>query len=762
MRILAVLRLASGLRTSMETGDWRPTGSPALVALIERLSASSHRLRLVFTDKDGAFSGRTVRLAKIRKAAAILAGAGCLPSSLGRLRFYLGELLQACAVWRMQRQCRPDILYFDRSNVLLAALFARFGRIPVVLRVLGVTPDMKTVHVGGGLYLAVLEWAYRSPFALVICTQDGSGGGQWLERALRPEIERHVLLNGIGTGQVTERQAGAVIPLPAGKTLVLFVGRLENIKGCDEFLDAIAMLHKTHADRLHAVIVGTGSREQELRSRANVVAPGMVTFTGAVSHKDMSALYSAAHVYVSLNRQGNLSNANLEAMKYGLCVIAPEPDPVEGIDVETAAMLPPDSIVWLFRTNEKESLAHALIRLCDAPEERLRRGRALSDAIASLATSWPQRIDHELLLIEEARRPVDVVAVISDMGPGGAQRVLSQLTGAWQRAGRKVALVTLEESERDFYPLPEGVRRIALTAHASEAKLRGLARNAVRILALRQVLRRFRPTSVVGFIGTTNVLVVAASAFLPIRTIVSERNDPTRQSFGWLWDLLCQLAYRHADVVTANSMVAVRAFRKFLPASRLLYVPNPLSITANGQTALAREKIVLAVGRLHPQKGHDVLLRAFARVAPQLDSWKLVVIGEGDLADELRMLAEQLDIADRVEFLGRVRDVFQWYRRAGLFVMASRYEGTPNALLEALGHGCACIVSDSAGDAQEYIRDGENGLTFPVDDSAELAKALCDLARSEKIRVRLGSEGIKSVSHLTLDNVASVWDKVLG
>jgi GalNAc-alpha-(1->4)-GalNAc-alpha-(1->3)-diNAcBac-PP-undecaprenol alpha-1,4-N-acetyl-D-galactosaminyltransferase len=356
----------------------------------------------------------------------------------------------------------------------------------------------------------------------------------------------------------------------------------------------------------------------------------------------------------------------------------------------------------------------------------------------------------------------DRAVVIADLGGGGAQRVVAQLTRAWSETGHAVVVITLAPAQAHTFDLDPRVRVVALDlAGASHHVLAAIIANMRRISRLRAALRASGAPVIVSFVGATNILTILASLGLGKRVIISERNDPARQSLGRAWDVLRRGLYRFADVVTANSRAALATLGGFVPAHKLALVPNPLPQLEAGN-AVARERIVLAVGRLHRQKGFDVLLPAFATSRARHDGWRLVILGEGPRRVTLQRQAEQLGIADAVEFRGFDVDPFSWYRRAGLFVLPSRHEGMPNALLEAVAAGAPAIVSDACVGALDVLQAERSRLVFRSEDSDGLASAIDRLAEDAGLREEIAVAARAQVlQHHAPSAVMTAWEAVL-
>jgi len=357
----------------------------------------------------------------------------------------------------------------------------------------------------------------------------------------------------------------------------------------------------------------------------------------------------------------------------------------------------------------------------------------------------------------------DICLVIADLSGGGGQRVLTQLAAAWSERGRRVCVVTFGTPQSDAFPLDPRATRVCLGGIGpSHGTLAALRANLARLLALRRAIRASRAPTVVSFIGTTNILTVLATMGLKVRVVISERNDPARQTLGRVWDHLRRLIYPRADVVTANSRAALDSLARFVPRRKLAFVANPLKLPTQPPGTETRERTILNVGRLTTQKAQDVLLDGFAALGETARDWRLVIVGGGEAGDALHRQAEALGIARRVDFTGQVADPFPYYQRAGIFVLPSRFEGTPNALLEAMACGLPSIVSDASGGPLAYVENERTGLVVPADDAEALAAAMRRLITDEPLRARLAVAARERIAMHDADDALATWEDVLG
>ncbi|MGE3459387.1 MAG: glycosyltransferase family 4 protein, partial [Kofleriaceae bacterium] len=297
-----------------------------------------------------------------------------------------------------------------------------------------------------------------------------------------------------------------------------------------------------------------------------------------------------------------------------------------------------------------------------------------------------------------------LVFYIHSLEGGGAERVVSLLANHWAARGWDVTVITLSPVGTDFYPLLPTIRRVVIGRHGAAAgPLSGLLANLKRVLALRRELAHIGPDVAISMIETANVILACAAIWLPqVLVIGSERVHPPHHAIGRIWSALRRWTYGRLHCVVAQSELTAAWLRRETNARRVRIIPNPVEDPVSiahrpdgGPTpAPVGRKRILAVGRLRRQKGFDLLLEAFARIAAAFDSWDLVIVGDGPERAELARLAASNHLDARVYFPGATRRIVEWYEQADLYVLSSRFEGFPNTLLEAMAHGLPAIAFD--------------------------------------------------------------------
>jgi glycosyltransferase involved in cell wall biosynthesis len=360
-----------------------------------------------------------------------------------------------------------------------------------------------------------------------------------------------------------------------------------------------------------------------------------------------------------------------------------------------------------------------------------------------------------------------LVLVIPSLDGGGAERVMTALANAWVNDGHTVTLVTLAAGLDDKYKLDAAVRRVALDVTGRSATaVDAIGHNLTRIRALRREINLAEPDAVVSFLTRTNVLVLIAAGKLRGRVIVSERSAPGARWVGGVWRALARPLYRRAAAVVAQTRRCADQLEALVGCA-VEVIPNPVAPASECDSATGAPagdsdgKTVLAAGRLVPKKGFDLLIAAFAQVAQRHPGWRLEIVGEGRLRKTLERTIGDHRLADRITLPGFNNNVRERMRRADLFVLPSLIEGFPNALMEAMAEGKACISFDCEMGPRELITHGENGWLVPTGDTRSLAVALDLLMQDDALRAELGARAREVCDLYSTSEILGRWDTLL-
>ena len=331
------------------------------------------------------------------------------------------------------------------------------------------------------------------------------------------------------------------------------------------------------------------------------------------------------------------------------------------------------------------------------------------------------------------------------MAGGGAERAMAMIANGISARGYPVDLVLGDRSGPYLEEIAPGVNIVDLKA----------SRMATALVPLVGYLRTRRPSVVLSALTHANVTVLMAAQLIRgrPRIVVSERDavfPPSRQVLARVVRAVTAKTYHRADAIVAVSEGVRSDVIRELGAdpAKVQTVYNPLDLDEIARLATEpathryfqtpRLPVFLAVGRLEQAKRFDVLLEAFAKMRSATPS-KLIIIGEGSLRDELTRLAAALGVAEDVDFPGFQRNPFAWMARCDVFVLSSRNEGLPNALIQAMACGARVVSTDCPHGPAEILEFGQWGTLVPVGDSNALADAMDDalhLSAPPAVRVR--------------------------
>lgn len=276
--------------------------------------------------------------------------------------------------------------------------------------------------------------------------------------------------------------------------------------------------------------------------------------------------------------------------------------------------------------------------------------------------------------------------------------------------------------------------------------------NVTNIKMLRRELKIYHPDVLIT-VATPLVRVSALAIIgLGIRHIAWEHfNLYAGSQIGSLYKML---APWFVDATVVLTKADERDYRK-VHAPRIYEIPNFTSIGKHEPSECER-KILLAVGRHAPQKGFDLLIRAWA--SAKVNGWKLRIVGSGDDKPTNMRLAEELDVMDRIEFAEATSDIVHEFQSASCFVLSSRFEGLVLVLIEAKMMGLPCVSFDCPNSPKEVIRDGVDGWLVPFEDIDALAKCLSlRLANMEALRVAGRLARLDAMKRYSPNSVLSQW-----
>ncbi len=337
-------------------------------------------------------------------------------------------------------------------------------------------------------------------------------------------------------------------------------------------------------------------------------------------------------------------------------------------------------------------------------------------------------------------------------------RILYVIDSMTKDGAESQLLKTLTQLSPDQYEVSvvlsraEGERFSELTALPCVRDVTTLAGKNKRMKVLEKaftlggIVKAVKPDIVHSWLWYSNFLCGVShrlGLWRKIPFIASQRGDyHARYSKFRLW-LTEKLIYSPADCLLTNSEQIQRHLQQLYPDKKICSIPNLLELPTeewtHKQRDAAEEKLIVSVGRFASEKGHRYLIEALSLLKRKDIQWRCTFLGEGELESELRTLTAEHNLSDKITFPGFCEDVFSVLLKADVFVLPSLHEGSPNALIEAMGIGMPCIASDVGG-IRDLIENERNGIRVPPQDSVALADALHRMLTEPDFARKLGRD----------------------
>lgn len=313
-----------------------------------------------------------------------------------------------------------------------------------------------------------------------------------------------------------------------------------------------------------------------------------------------------------------------------------------------------------------------------------------------------------------------IAFAIGSLFGGGAERVVSVWASALAEKGYTVSIIVYSRLENE-YPISDKVNVYPIAESQKACNDMSLLK---RVIAIRKLLKKLKPNTVISFLPNVQIYVRIASAGLHIPRIETIRISPweadiLKSKFSKLW-LNC---FETCSALILQSQDQKPFFSKKVQEKSVV-IPNPVNPryleTEKTEYNSGSHKIV-AAGRLSEQKNYKMMIDAVSSVSDEYRDVSLHIYGIGDLEEQLNSYIKESGLENNVKLMGRSNELYNVYKDADLYLMSSDYEGMPNALAEAMAIGLPCISTDCKTGPRDLIDDSENGFLVPCNDPGALA-----------------------------------------
>ena len=357
-----------------------------------------------------------------------------------------------------------------------------------------------------------------------------------------------------------------------------------------------------------------------------------------------------------------------------------------------------------------------------------------------------------------------VVMAMATLGGGGAERAFINIANGFAEMGVDVKIMLSGSRPVEAYKVNGTIKRDEVVS----ARKNKLLKIIDKLHQFRKYFKQHRDYTFISFFPDVSAYCVLASWGLGVRNIVSERNDPNTIPRKRYMKLIRNWAFRHASHCVFQTEDARSYFGKTVFGKSTI-IPNPINVAAlpAPRPIEKRENIIIAVGRIVPQKNFGLLARGWARIAKEFPDWQVHIYGDttyhgGIFTKSLEEEISSLGVGGSIRFKGFSDDIYSKMNEASIYISTSDFEGMSNTMLEAMAVGTPTIATDCPiGGARTIIENGKNGILINVDDECGVAQSLRTLILDTTKRRQLSCEGVKLRDSLDIANVCKCWFEIL-
>lgn len=352
-----------------------------------------------------------------------------------------------------------------------------------------------------------------------------------------------------------------------------------------------------------------------------------------------------------------------------------------------------------------------------------------------------------------------IMFYINAIHDGGAERVMINLTKYFSESGYDTVLVTSFRDKWE-YTVPGHVRRLSL--ENVEIKQSRWKRNLSRIYKLRQLCKKEKPDILVSFMAEPNFRAILATVGLPIKNLVSVRNDPQKEYGGRIGRVVGKYILPLADGCVFQTEEAKKWFPQRLQSKSRVIYNSVKEDFYHIQRKTCKGEIVTC-GRLEKQKNHSLLIKTFAKIAREFPYATLKIYGEGSLKKELQQQINELHLQGKAFLMGATDHVEDVLKSADLFILSSDFEGMPNALMEAMAAGVPCISTDCpCGGPKELFGHSLKKQLVAVDDVETMTNSIEKIYIANVNSIKELENQLKNRAKLFYpDRVNKSWEKYI-
>lgn len=347
-----------------------------------------------------------------------------------------------------------------------------------------------------------------------------------------------------------------------------------------------------------------------------------------------------------------------------------------------------------------------------------------------------------------------ILFYIGNLRKGGAERVVATLSNKLVEKNEVIIITTTDEKVE--YSLDKSIKLFSLKNF--DGNKNPLVKNIIYLKRLKDYIKEIDPDIILGFLPEPSYRLLILKPFIKSPVIISDRNDPKIEYASLKSRTVMKFLYKRADGFVFQTDEARDYFCKKIQ-DKSIVIANPVD------DRFLKTKYVgykstefINVGRLNEQKNQILLIESFKDVIKKYPNYKLLIYGEGSLKNELSMYIKDNKLNNNVKLCGNVDDIENILKDKKGFILSSKYEGMPNALMEAMAVGVPCISTDCpCGGPRELIKNNINGLLVKSNDKNELVSAMYKIIENDKMCKKIAMSAKKNMNNYSCDKIVSKW-----
>ena len=368
--------------------------------------------------------------------------------------------------------------------------------------------------------------------------------------------------------------------------------------------------------------------------------------------------------------------------------------------------------------------------------------------------------------------PIRIVCIIDNLGLGGAQRQLLEITKALPREKYDIYIISMGTDKTQYVSdLEEAKIPYTLIAQSGKWDWNAFGR-------LLETLRGLQPQVIYTWLFTSDTYGRLAGLFYGKARILSAMRN-TIDDMPWHYRLVSRWLSWITSRITVNANAIKPGMTKTIgiPEKKLLTIYNGIDlgrfpqIDRNGHyheewNIPTGACLVAMIARMAEQKDHETFIRAASKViASGQENVYFILVGDGPLRKKYEILVGELGIADRVRFAGARRDIWELLNHIELFVLSTLFEGCSNVIMEAMAAGKP-VIATAVGGNPELIENGKTGYLVPERDADALSDRICHLLADSEKAAKMGAQGRRRIENefsleRTVAETAALYDEVV-